>query len=51
MIARYSRPAMAEIWSSQGRFSKLLEVEKAASAAWSELRAVPPEAAEAIGRA
>ncbi len=51
MIARYSRPAMAHIWSSEGRFSALMEVEKAATAAWAELGVVPQEAAELISRA
>jgi adenylosuccinate lyase len=51
VIARYSRPAMARIWSSEGRFSALLDVEKAATFAWAELGTVPPEAAEVISRA
>ena len=39
---------MAHLWSSEGRFSALLEVEKAATRAWAELGVVPPEAAELI---
>jgi len=42
---------MAGIWSDEGRFSMLLEVEKAATQAWTALGVVPPEAAEAISRA
>jgi adenylosuccinate lyase len=42
---------MAAVWSSEGRFSALLDVEKAATWAWAELGTVPPEAAEAISRA
>ncbi|HEY5099084.1 MAG TPA: adenylosuccinate lyase [Gaiellaceae bacterium] len=51
MIARYSRPAMARIWSEEGKFSALLDVEKAATLAWAELGTVPPEAAELISQA
>jgi adenylosuccinate lyase len=51
VIARYSRPAMAAIWSTEGRFTALLDVEKAATLAWVELGQVPPEAAEVISRA
>jgi adenylosuccinate lyase len=42
---------MARIWSDEGRFSMLLEVEKAATQAWSELGVVPPEAARVISGA
>jgi adenylosuccinate lyase len=42
---------MARIWSDEGRFSMLLEVEKAATQAWTALGVVPPEAAEAISAA
>ncbi len=42
---------MAAIWSTEGRFTALLEVEKAATLAWVELGEVPPEAAEVISRA
>jgi adenylosuccinate lyase len=42
---------MAGIWSSDGRFSALLDVEKAATLAWSELGKVPPEAADVISQA
>jgi adenylosuccinate lyase len=42
---------MAAIWSREGRFEALLQVEKAATLAWVELGEVPPEAAEVISRA
>jgi adenylosuccinate lyase len=48
VIARYSRPAMAAIWSDEGKLESWLEVELAATAAWSELGVVPPDAAEAL---
>ncbi|HXR11943.1 MAG TPA: adenylosuccinate lyase [Gaiellaceae bacterium] len=48
MIARYSRPAMAAIWSDEGKLGAWLEVELAATAAWADLGVVPAEAAEAI---
>ncbi|MHB8470657.1 MAG: adenylosuccinate lyase [Gaiellaceae bacterium] len=48
MIARYSRPAMAAIWSDASRLQAWLDVELAATAAWAELGVVPAEAAEAL---
>ena len=51
VIARYSRPPMAAIWSDEGKLATWLEVEQAATAAWVELGVVPPEAAELISRA
>jgi len=48
VIARYSRPAMASIWSDEGKLRAWLEVELAATAAWAELGIVPPEAARAL---
>ena len=51
VIARYSRPPMAAIWSDEGKLASWLEVELAATAAWAELGVVPPEAAELISRA
>ncbi|NIO10508.1 MAG: adenylosuccinate lyase [Deltaproteobacteria bacterium] len=47
MIDRYSRPAMAEIWSEQNRFQKWLDVEILAAEALAEQGAVPKEA---VGR-
>ncbi len=51
MIARYSRPAMARIWSDEGKLAAWLEVEQAATAAWAELGVVPGEAAARIAEA
>ena len=48
MIARYSRPAMARIWSDEGKLATWLEVELAATAAWAELGVVPADAAAAL---
>ena len=51
MIARYSRPAMARIWSDEGKLATWLEVELAATAAWAELGVVPDDAAALIAEA
>ena len=51
VIARYSRPAMARIWSDDGKLATWLEVELAATAAWAELGVVPDEAAARIAQA
>ena len=51
MIARYSRPAMARIWSDEGKLATWLEVELAATAAWAELGVVPEAAASRIAEA
>jgi adenylosuccinate lyase len=48
VIARYSRPAMARIWSDEGKLATWLEVELAATAAWAELGVVPANAAAAL---
>jgi adenylosuccinate lyase len=48
VIARYSRPGMARIWSDEGKLATWLEVEHAATAAWAELGVVPEEAAARI---
>src|SRR5581483_9715909 len=48
VIARYSRPAMASIWSDEGKLRAWLDVELAATAAWAELGIVPQEAARAL---
>jgi len=48
MIARYTRPAMAEIWSEQQRFNNWLQVELAATAALSRAGVVPVSAANAL---
>src|SRR5919205_2199245 len=51
VIARYSRPAMARIWSDEGKLATWLEVELAATAAWAELGVVPSGAAARIADA
>src|SRR5919112_3942813 len=51
VIARYTRPAMARIWSDEGKLATWLEVEQAATAAWAELGVVPDEAAARIAEA
>ncbi len=43
MIARYSRPEMAALWSEEAQFTSWLAVELAACAAWSELGVIPRE--------
>jgi len=48
MIARYSRPEMARIWSDDSRFSAWLRVELAATEVLMERGVVPREAQEAI---
>jgi adenylosuccinate lyase len=48
VIARYSRPAMASIWSDEGKLRAWLEVELAATAGWAELGVVPADAARAL---
>jgi adenylosuccinate lyase len=48
VIARYSRPAMASVWSDEGRLAKWLEVELAALDGWAEAGVVPAADVEAI---
>jgi adenylosuccinate lyase len=48
VIARYSRPAMATIWSDEGKLAAWLEVELAATAAWAQLGVVPADAARSL---
>ena len=48
MIARYSRPAMARVWSDESRLARWLEVELAALDGWASVGAVPEEAAQEI---
>jgi len=45
VIARYSRPAMAQVWSDKSRLARWLEVELATLDAWAELGVVPADAA------
>jgi len=48
VIARYSRPAMAQVWSDERKLAAWLEVELAALDAWAELGVVPRDAARAV---
>jgi adenylosuccinate lyase len=48
VIARYSRPDMADVWSEQGKLSRWLEVELAALDGWVEVGVIPAEDVEAI---
>jgi adenylosuccinate lyase len=48
MIARYTRPAMAAIWSEQQKFENWLRVELAATSALARAGVVPAAAAEAL---
>src|SRR5437763_1151005 len=48
VIARYSRPAMARIWSDEEKLARWLEVELAALDGWAEVGAVPEAAAREI---
>ncbi len=44
MIGRYTRPAMGDIWSDEGRIARWLRVEIAVCEAWAERGRVPAEA-------
>ena len=48
MIARYTRPAMAQLWSQENQYRRWLEVELLATEAWAELGRVPREAARRL---
>jgi adenylosuccinate lyase len=48
VIARYSRPAMARIWSDEGKLAAWLEVELAALDAFAEVGTIPPDAVATI---
>jgi adenylosuccinate lyase len=48
MIARYTRPAMAEIWSEQRKYENWLRVEIAATTALARAGIVPSSAVEAL---
>src|SRR5439155_9204516 len=43
VIARYSRPAMARIWSEENKLARWLDVELAALEGWAEMGVVPTE--------
>ena len=48
MIARYSRPEMAAIWSDEAKLAFWLRVELAALEGWAEAGAVPADAVARI---
>jgi adenylosuccinate lyase len=48
MLTRYSRPAMARIWSDETKLARWLEVELAALEGWAEEGAVPADAVREI---
>jgi len=48
MIARYTRPQMAAIWSDENKFRTWLEVELLACEAQAEIGEIPPQAVEVI---
>ena len=48
MIARYSRPAMARIWSDESKLARWLDVELAALEGWTEVGAIPADDVAAI---
>jgi adenylosuccinate lyase len=50
VIARYSRPEMARIWSEEAKLERWLRVELAALEGWAEHGAVPADAVAAIVR-
>ncbi|GAB2673586.1 adenylosuccinate lyase [Paenibacillus thermoaerophilus] len=43
MLARYSRPEMARIWTEENKFKAWLEVELLSCEAWAELGVIPKE--------
>jgi adenylosuccinate lyase len=48
VIARYSRPAMARVWSEEATLARWLAVELAALDAWAQTGVVPARAVESI---
>jgi adenylosuccinate lyase len=48
VIPRYSRPAMAEVWTDERKLATWLEVELAALDAWAEFGVVPPDGARSV---
>ncbi|MFL5948894.1 MAG: adenylosuccinate lyase [Gaiellaceae bacterium] len=50
MIVRYSRPAMAGVWSEERKLARWLDVELAALDAWADLGGVPADAVAEIRR-
>lgn len=50
MIERYSRPAMAKIWTDESKYEAWLKVEIAVTNAWAKLGIVPQEDAQKIAQ-
>jgi adenylosuccinate lyase len=48
VIERYSRPAMARVWSDEAKLQRWFDVEMAALEAWTEVGAVPADDVDAI---
>ena len=48
MIERYSRPAMAAIWTEHGKFDRWLAVEVAVVQAWADAGRIPREDAAKV---
>jgi adenylosuccinate lyase len=48
VISRYSRPAMATIWSEESKLARWLEVELAALEGWAEVGTIPTRDVDAI---
>jgi adenylosuccinate lyase len=48
VIARYSRPAMAAVWSEESKLARWLDVELAALEGWAAIGAIPGDAVAAI---
>ena len=48
MIARYTRPEMARIWSEENKFQRWLEIEILALEAWEILSKVPSGTAQIV---
>lgn len=50
MISRYSRPAMAQIWTDESKYDAWLKVEIAVTNAWAKLGVVPQADADKIAQ-
>lgn len=50
MLARYSRPKMAKIWTDESKYNAWLKVEIAVTNAWAKLGVVPKEDAQKIAQ-
>lgn len=51
MIPRYSRPAMAAVWTDQAKYETWLQVELAVCAAWGAAGRIPAKDVEALQKA